>query len=228
MTDWSLSCLQWWTTQSASICLYYHTHCRQGGPAAHTLRPSTHTEPFQAALCLTSDLWPPRSLSPTVSSGKKSCRVHPAAAAVRIWVDQDLDGDSADGVERAEDVESWCGTETEDGLPFVQDYEGLQETEKNIYYRDKPSGWFLWFFFDILQNKTDHIHTDRGSRDVWVKLIRTQALEKNNTNYCFCPTSTVWMRKSCLKQLIRPSRNLISYDLNHQSPRFVEEWLENQ
>lgn len=45
-------------------------------------------------------------------------------------MDQDLDGDFADGVERAEDVESWCGTETEDGLPFVQDYEGLQERQR--------------------------------------------------------------------------------------------------
>lgn len=53
-----------------------------------------------------------------------------SSVRVRIWVDQDLDGDSADGVKRAEDVESWCGTEAEDGLPFVQDYEGLQHTQK--------------------------------------------------------------------------------------------------
>lgn len=34
-------------------------------------------------------------------------------------MDQDLDGDSADRVERAEDVEGGCGAEAEDGLPFV-------------------------------------------------------------------------------------------------------------
>lgn len=51
---------------------------------------------------------------------------------------EDLDGESPDGVERAEDVEGGCGTETEDGLAFVQDYEGLQENqrEKTDKYTD--------------------------------------------------------------------------------------------
>lgn len=45
-------------------------------------------------------------------------------------MDQDPDGDSADRVERVEDVEGRRGTEAEDGLPFVQDDEGLRETDR--------------------------------------------------------------------------------------------------
>lgn len=46
---------------------------------------------------------------------------------------EDLDGESPDRVEGAEDVEGRCGTETEDGLPFVQDYERLQENQTEKY-----------------------------------------------------------------------------------------------
>lgn len=46
---------------------------------------------------------------------------------------EDLDGESPDRVEGAEDVEGGCGTETEDGLPFVQDYECLQENQTEKY-----------------------------------------------------------------------------------------------
>lgn len=41
-------------------------------------------------------------------------------------MDEDLDGDAADGVEGAEDVERRRGAEAEDGLPLVQHYEGLR------------------------------------------------------------------------------------------------------
>ena len=59
----------------------------------------------------------------------------------RIWVDQDLDGDSADGVERTEDVEGRCGTETEDGLPFVQDYESLQQNQRQKHISTTEQCW---------------------------------------------------------------------------------------
>lgn len=130
---------RWRSTQPASVCLHYHPNRRQGGPAARTQHPSTHAEGLQAAGTLlwiwplTSDLPAASSPQPAAnrSTVKASCLVHAAAAAtVRIWVDQDLDGDSSDGVEGAEDVQSGCGTETEDGLPFVQDYEGLQERQR--------------------------------------------------------------------------------------------------
>lgn len=43
---------------------------------------------------------------------------------------EDLDGDAADGVEGAEDVERRRGAEAEDGLPLVQHYEGLQGRQR--------------------------------------------------------------------------------------------------
>ena len=44
-------------------------------------------------------------------------------------MDQDPDGEAADGVEGAEDVQRRGGTEAEDGLPPVQHDEGLRREE---------------------------------------------------------------------------------------------------
>ena len=47
------------------------------------------------------------------------------------------------------------------------------------------------------------------SQSTSLKLVMTQALEKITLTYCFCPTSTVWMWKCCVEELIKPSRNYL-------------------
>lgn len=80
-------------------------------------------------------------------------------------MDQDLDGQSADGVEGAEDVEGWRGTETKDGLPLVQDYESLKENHrhKNIQVTRADTHQLFFsrsemFHFSTWNYVWDHFH----------------------------------------------------------------------
>lgn len=57
-------------------------------------------------------------------------------------MDQDPDGEPADGVERAEHVERRRGAEAEDGLPFVQHYESLQEKQKRFTAKNDLTVFF--------------------------------------------------------------------------------------
>lgn len=66
-------------------------------------------------------------------------------------MDQDLDGQPADGVEGAEDVEGWRGAETEDGLPFVQDYESLEENHRKTFVKST-----LYLQIHFMKTKKSH------------------------------------------------------------------------